>query len=206
MQTGSSAHWDSLQSLPAPSLRPSGLEWRRLITSLPHLTSSSLIRPMTAGADAANRTSVSFDSMWSRCTLCCFIFLLCLCSYASMFCYSISPLQLTHWCEIPIPLWAFWHCMGFELSALLRKSLMHFFPHLVAMSTAFFSLHWFLSYLLSNYSQTRLQAANQWRDLCRLNAQDPLMNHFPLHVNLRLLIHTDDKCGPIQVHGYRTKS
>lgn len=96
--------------------------------------------------------------------------------------------------------------MHLEPSALLQMSLMHFVPHLVAMSTVVFSLHWFLSDLLSSYSQARLQAANRQRDLCRLNAQDPLMNHFPLHVNLRLLIHIDDKCGPIQMHSYRTKS
>lgn len=72
--------------------------------------------------------------------------------------------------------------------------------------SVFSPLHWFLSDLLSDYSQARLQAANRRRDLCRLNAQDPLTNYFPVHVNLRLLIHTDDKCGPIQMHGYRTKS
>lgn len=71
---------------------------------LPHLTSSNLIRPMAAGADPAtmsgvNRTSVWFDFMWSRCTLCCFIFVL----------------------------WAFWRHMSSEPSALFWKSLMHFF-------------------------------------------------------------------------------
>lgn len=127
-------------------------------------------------------------------------------SFHFLIVYSWNQVMLGNSVENPRTSVIFCQDMRLESSALLQKSLMHFVPHLVAMSSVFFSLHWFLSDLLSNYSQARLQAAKRRRDLCRLNAQDPLMNHFPLHVNSRLLIHTDDKCEPIQMHGYRTKS
>lgn len=138
-------------------------------------------------------------------------FLMSLCSHANRLCYGISLRQPTYCCKILLNV-----AQKSKHLCDLLLSIHNSFSFLEVANVLFsspgchvysvFSLHWFLSDLLSNYSEVRLQAANQWRDLCRLNAQDPLMNHFPLHVNLRLLIHTDDKCGPIQMLGYRTKS
>lgn len=74
--------------------------------------------------------------------------------YATVFHHYSRPtgVKSQYLCELFDTIWV--------LSPLLffRSHWYTFFPHLVAMSTAFFPLYWFLSYSLSNYSQTRLQA------------------------------------------------
>lgn len=167
---------------------------------------------MAAGADAAtllgvDRTSVSFLVHLVEIHTC-LIVLPGLCSQATMLCSSISLLQPTHWCETPFPPpWASPHHMSVGPSALLRKSLMHFFPSPGCHVYSGFSLHWFLSYFCSaiiHRRGCRQQTSGEIYADWALKTLWWII--FPLHVNLRLLIHTDDKCGPIQMHGFRTKS